>query len=80
MNCGKPHLDIRGPAHHEAPVRHLDQNELAKRWNHSPRTLERWRSLRQGPRYIKIGGHVLYRLEDIEAYEAANLHGQDWRR
>ena len=54
-------------------VRHLNQIELAQRWRISPRTLERWRWLNQGPTYLKIGGRVLYRLEDIEAFEAAQL-------
>jgi len=51
------------------PVRHLNQIDLARRWNMSERTLERWRWLKQGPRYLKIGGRVLYRLEDIENFE-----------
>ena len=51
-------------------VRHLAQVQLAERWNISPRTLERWRWIGEGPRYLKIGGRVVYRLEDIEAYEA----------
>ncbi len=52
---------------------HLDQNELCRRWRLSPYTLERWRWLGQGPRFLKIGGKVLYRLEDVEAYEAEHL-------
>ena len=55
-------------------IRHLNQVQLARRWNNSPRTLERWRWLGQGPRYLTIGGRIVYRLEDIEAYEAAQLH------
>ena len=51
----------------------LTQSELARRWRMSPRTLERWRWLKQGPSYLKLGGHVVYRLEDIQAYEAAQL-------
>ena len=54
-----------------SPPRHLNQNELARRWNISPRTAERWRWLRQGPAYLKVGGRVVYRLEDVLAYEAA---------
>ena len=46
-----------------------NQYELAKRWKMSGRTLERWRWLKQGPSYIKLGGRIVYRLEDIEAYE-----------
>ena len=51
-------------------IRHLNQLELSQRWDMSPRTLERWRSLSEGPPYLKIGGHVVYRQEDIEQYEA----------
>jgi len=50
-------------------VKHLNQVELAKRWTISPRTLERWRFLKTGPCYLKIGGRVVYRVEDVEAYE-----------
>jgi hypothetical protein len=35
--------------------------------------LERWRWLGEGPRFLKIGGRVVYRLEDIERYEAEQL-------
>lgn len=51
-------------------ITHLNQVELSRRWRISPRTLERWRWFGQGPQYLKIGGRVVYRLEDIEAYEA----------
>jgi predicted DNA-binding transcriptional regulator AlpA len=51
--------------------RHLRQAELAQRWGISPRTLERWRWLNQGPQYLKIGDRVAYRLEDVLAYETA---------
>ena len=52
---------------------HLNQTELARRWKLSPRTLERWRWLGQGPRFMKLGGRVAYRLEDIETFEAEQL-------
>jgi predicted DNA-binding transcriptional regulator AlpA len=55
-------------------VRHLNQLQVARRWGISERTLERWRWLRQGPPFLKIGGHVAYRLSDIEAYEQRNVH------
>lgn len=51
-------------------TKHLTQTDLARRWRISPRTLERWRWLGQGPKYLKIGGRVVYRLDDIEAFEA----------
>lgn len=50
-------------------VRHFNQVELAARWNISPRTLERWRWTGDGPGYIKIGGRVVYPLEDVEEFE-----------
>ena len=54
-------------------IRHLNQIELAARWTISHRTLERWRWTGDGPSFIKIGGRVVYRVEDVEAYEAAQL-------
>lgn len=52
---------------------HLNQVELSRRWRISARTLERWRWLGQGPRYLKIGGRVVYRVDDVEAYEAQQV-------
>ncbi|MBS3979500.1 MAG: helix-turn-helix domain-containing protein [Rhodobacteraceae bacterium] len=50
-------------------LRHLNQINLADRWNISHRTLERWRWTGEGPRFVKLGGRVVYRLEDVEAFE-----------
>ena len=47
----------------------LSQIELAARWKISHRTLERWRWAQEGPRYLKLGGRVVYRLSDVEAFE-----------
>lgn len=69
-----PQKTRRSPAVKLAnPVRHSGQTEVAERWSISPRTLERWRYTGQGPRFLKIGGRVVYRIEDIEAYEADQL-------
>ncbi|MDP7559061.1 MAG: helix-turn-helix domain-containing protein [Planctomycetota bacterium] len=54
-------------------IKHLNQIELADRWNISERTLERWRWTGEGLAFLKIGGRVRYRLEDIEAYESENI-------
>ncbi|MEW5769558.1 MAG: helix-turn-helix domain-containing protein [Pseudomonadota bacterium] len=51
-------------------TKHLNQRQLAERWGISEASLERWRSEGIGPVYLKIQGRVLYRTEDIEAYEA----------
>lgn len=50
----------------------LTQEELAFRWKISEATLERDRSLKQGVRYIKIGGLIRYRFDDIIAHENDN--------
>jgi hypothetical protein len=55
-------------------VHHLSQLDLARRWAISPRTLERWRWTGEGPRYIKLVGRIVYRLEDVEVFENARLH------
>ncbi|MCX6023067.1 MAG: DNA-binding protein [Chloroflexi bacterium] len=55
----------------QPPIKHLHQVDLARRWTISPRTLERWRWHGMGPCYLKIGGRVVYRLEDVEAFEVA---------
>ncbi|NBQ96382.1 MAG: DNA-binding protein [Betaproteobacteria bacterium] len=47
----------------------LSQNELAKRWQVSESTLERWRSQRTGPVFLRLGGQVRYRVTDVEAFE-----------
>ena len=56
-------------------VVHLNQVQLARRWSLSPRTLERWRFHNTGPSYLKVGGRVLYRLIDVEAFEVGRLTG-----
>jgi predicted site-specific integrase-resolvase len=51
----------------------LTQRELAERWQVSEACLERWRTEGRGPVYMKLIGRVVYRLEDIEAFERASL-------
>ena len=45
------------------------QAQLAKHWQVSEGTLERWRSEGIGPIYLNLMGRVHYRLSDISAYE-----------
>lgn len=54
-------------------IKHLNQRQLADRWDVSEATLERWRSEGIGPVFLKLQGRVLYRLEDIESFEAESL-------
>lgn len=54
---------------------HLRQNQLAKRWGIAQQTLANWRWQKKGPPHLRIGGRILYRLEDIEQFEAEHLRG-----
>jgi hypothetical protein len=55
----------------------ITQVELANRWRISEATLERDRSFKQGVRYMKIGGSIRYRLEDVLAYEDSCMRGAE---
>ena len=45
------------------------QDELAKRWRLSPRTLEGWRDQGISLAYVRIGNRVRYHIKDIEECE-----------
>ncbi|MBF0584659.1 MAG: helix-turn-helix domain-containing protein [Magnetococcales bacterium] len=49
-------------------------SHLARRWGIAPKTLQNWRCAGKGPPYIKIGGRIMYRWEDIKQYEIAHQH------
>jgi len=51
----------------------MTQKQLATRWHLSPRTLEQWRWLGKGPRFLKIGARVLYDEKEINAFEMEQL-------
>jgi hypothetical protein len=46
---------------------------LADRWDLSEASLERWRTEGIGPVFLKLQGRVLYRVEDVESFEADSL-------
>ena len=52
---------------------HLTQLDLARRWRLSPRSLERWRTTGQGPIFLKVGKRIVYRVEDVIAFENERL-------
>lgn len=53
--------------------RFLCQKQLARRWGISHRTLENWRYRGQGLPFLKLGGKVFYRIDEVEAYEARQI-------
>ncbi|MFV0383974.1 helix-turn-helix transcriptional regulator [Paracoccus sp. (in: a-proteobacteria)] len=50
------------------PPRYLRTKEAARFVSLSPRTLEKHRTYGTGPAYHKLGGRVVYALEDLEAW------------
>jgi len=49
----------------------LTETMLAARWHCSRSRLQHWRLDAKGPCFVKIGGRVLYALEDVRAFEDA---------
>ncbi len=55
----------------------VSEEDLAKRWHKSTRTLQRYRAERKVPAWIRIGGSVVYRIEDVLDFEnAARMKGR----
>ena len=50
------------------PPRYLRTPEAARFLGLSGRTMEKHRTYGTGPRYSKIGGRVLYAVEDLQAW------------
>ena len=46
----------------------LNEHEVAEMLGVSVATVRRWRLLKQGPRYLKLGALCKYRVEDITAW------------
>jgi predicted DNA-binding transcriptional regulator AlpA len=46
----------------------LTEHDVARLTGLSVASVRRWRLLRQGPKYIKIGAAVRYKTEDISAW------------
>ena len=53
----------------------LNEHDVARITGLSVASVRRWRLLRQGPKYIKIGAAVRYRPEDIGAWLASRPTG-----
>ncbi|WP_417233514.1 helix-turn-helix transcriptional regulator [Arthrobacter sp.] len=63
----------------ENEYRHLTLEELATRLGIAVQTLYQWRSQGKGPRGMKIGRHVRFRVQDVVAWEEAQLEADDDR-
>jgi hypothetical protein len=56
---------------------YLTTDELAQRWRTSPESLRFHRHVGKGPRSVKFGRRVLYRVDDVESYEREQLEKQN---
>jgi len=57
----------------------LTEHDVARITGLSVASVRRWRLLRQGPRYLKIGSAVRYRPEDITAWLGSRPTGGEER-
>jgi len=51
----------------------LSPKELALRWDRSETTISLYAAVGVGPSYVKVGGRVMYALDEIQKYERACL-------
>lgn len=54
------------------PDRAVDQRAAARLLGFQPTTLRDWRSEGIGPRFIRLGRSVRYRLRDLRAWQEAH--------
>jgi len=53
----------------------LNEHDIARITRLSVASVRRWRLLRQGPKYLKIGSAVRYRPEDVSLWLASRPTG-----
>ena len=58
----------------------MNENELATRWNISPKTLQRWRSEGRGPRFMKMSKRVVYPIDEVFDFESKALRAATWEQ
>ena len=69
-------MSIGKQSHRPEPDVFLTEAELAARWRHSLRSLQRWRADGNGPPYLRIGRRIVFRITDVEAFEAGREVGE----
>jgi predicted DNA-binding transcriptional regulator AlpA len=53
----------------------LNEHDVARITGMSVASVRRWRLLRQGPKYLKIGASVRYKSEDLSEWLASRPTG-----
>jgi uncharacterized protein YjcR len=49
----------------------LTTNDLAERWGVHPVTVRKWKKRGTGPKWVKIGGKVMYPIDKVKEMETA---------
>lgn len=57
----------------DAQRRVLHERELADRWGMAVTTLQKWRQISFGPRFMKLSSRVAYPIESVEEFERNSL-------
>lgn len=58
----------------------LNEFDVARITGMSVASVRRWRLIRQGPKYLKIGSAVRYRLDDISSWLNSRPTGGEQNR
>jgi predicted DNA-binding transcriptional regulator AlpA len=64
---------------HNAIDNLLNEHDVAHITGLSVASVRRWRLLRQGPKYLKLGSAVRYKPEDVSAWLASRPSGGELR-
>lgn len=57
-------------------INYFTAHQLCKRWSLVPKTLEKWRYKGIGPKYVKVGGRILYPMQDVLSFESQGLYAK----
>jgi predicted DNA-binding transcriptional regulator AlpA len=57
----------------------LNERDVSRITGLSVASIRRWRLLRQGPKYLKVGAAVRYRPEDVSAWLESRPTGGEHR-
>ena len=49
-------------------VQVVNDREAARFLGLAPQTLRNWRTNRKGPKYVRLGGRIVYRLVDLNEF------------
>ena len=52
---------------------YMTERALAETWGLKRNTLQKWRSLGVGPKFLKRVGRIVYRKQDIAEFEQNNI-------